>query len=856
MDAGIIIDQFLETTMVAWNANGLKEKMAELVQYVLDLDADLVLIGGPGMGLKRRWRSWSKLQGLSSQPSFRAWPRRTRRHQEASRHSPLPVPGLRSLKAFGIQIQTMNTKKRLRKTTKGFQESKQAHIEKAEQIQRAVLAITQDHLKLRDAARRFHVSKSTLHRYITKYNNTNDDIKASFNFKRNHGFSTVFSEEEEQLLSEYLKNASHMCYGMSANETRWFAYRFAVANEKIVPNSWHKNNLAAAGEECVIEKYGFTVRQILNCDETSKYNVSIFFNNLRSVIEKYGFTVRQILNCDETSVTTVHRPPKVVAPCGQRQVGKVTSAKRGTLVTMCATNCANGTYVPPFFIFPRKNLKPHMLNGAPPGSKGAAHPSGWMTGTNFVKPHMLNGAPPGSKGLVECKHIIHAKCFELSEAIIERVATCPVCRTNVLDQKDILRKVYRRYNNQDRERVVASANRRKNWTALAISLGVHYKTGCHWINSEREKMLAKGGYKPKMLSEKEINTILSWLEDNCTLTLKLIKTKVLQEFHKGTCTSTIGNYLEGSMYSFKNVHKQSINMNSLKNKQKRADYVTALNNLVQAGKQIVWIDETNFNLFGRRSKGRSTKGARAVQVLPAARGPNIHLIGAVSAAGVRSMERRRGLFTTESANCWMTTVFRHWEEIDGNGHAPRQDPNRIELSSPQGHTHIDNGQQAGKSLSQPGRSQRPRITPQAPTGNLSDQTPTSRGNKIPPIVLRDKSGWCGISAEIRRRGHNFTKAQNIAYGIRVFPATVADFRGIAKFFKNDNIPFHTYQLPSEKVLNVVIRGIPFEIPEDQILKGLQELGFNPDSVARMRRGRGGASMPLILVKISKDQKTI
>lgn len=157
---------------------------------------------------------------------------------------------LSTLKAsltFYFYLQTMNTKKRLRKTTKGFQESKQAHIEKAEQIQRAVLAITQDHLKLRDAARRFHVSKSTLHRYITKYNNTNDDIKASFNFKRNHGFSTVFSEEEEQLLSEYLKNASHMCYGMSANETRWFAYRFAVANEKIVPNSWHKNN--AAGEE-------------------------------------------------------------------------------------------------------------------------------------------------------------------------------------------------------------------------------------------------------------------------------------------------------------------------------------------------------------------------------------------------------------------------------------------------------------------------------------------------------------------------------------------------------------------------------------------------------------------------------
>ncbi|KAK9737467.1 hypothetical protein QE152_g10679 [Popillia japonica] len=139
------------------------------------------------------------------------------------------------------------------------------------------------------------------------------------------------------------------------------------------------------------------------------------------------------------------------------------------------------------------------------------------------------------------------------------------------------------------------------------------------------------------------------IEENCSLTLKQIKTKVLQAFHKDICTSTIGSYLEGRMYSFKNVHKQFVNMNSLENKQKRADYVTALNNLIQAGKQIVWIDETNFNLFCRRSKGGSTKGARAVQVLPAVRGPNIHLIGTVSAVGVISMKRRRGSCASSSS---------------------------------------------------------------------------------------------------------------------------------------------------------------------------------------------------------------
>jgi hypothetical protein len=43
-----------------------------------------------------------------------------------------------------------------------------------------------------------------------------------------------------------------------------------------------------------------------------------------------------------------------------------------------------GNSVPPFFVFPRVYFKDVMLNGAPPGSKGTAHPSGWMTSENFT----------------------------------------------------------------------------------------------------------------------------------------------------------------------------------------------------------------------------------------------------------------------------------------------------------------------------------------------------------------------------------------------------------------------------------------------------------------------------------------
>ncbi|XP_072395307.1 uncharacterized protein [Diabrotica undecimpunctata] len=93
----------------------------------------------------------------------------------------------------------------------------------------------------------------------------------------------------------------------------------------------------------------------------------------------------QIYNCDETGVTNVHKPGKVLASIKQKQIGNVTSAERGTLITMCTAICANGTFVPPFFVSPRKIFKPFMLTGAPQGSAGAAFSSGWMTGDNFLK---------------------------------------------------------------------------------------------------------------------------------------------------------------------------------------------------------------------------------------------------------------------------------------------------------------------------------------------------------------------------------------------------------------------------------------------------------------------------------------
>ena len=88
-------------------------------------------------------------------------------------------------------------------------------------------------------------------------------------------------------------------------------------------------------------------------------------------------------NLDETSTTTVHKPPKVLAPKGIRSISKVTSGERGTLCTTCAIVCASGYSIPPAIIFPRKNFKNYMIKGTPPGTLGLAAPGGWMNSELF-----------------------------------------------------------------------------------------------------------------------------------------------------------------------------------------------------------------------------------------------------------------------------------------------------------------------------------------------------------------------------------------------------------------------------------------------------------------------------------------
>ncbi|CAH1957748.1 unnamed protein product [Acanthoscelides obtectus] len=117
----------------------------------------------------------------------------------------------------------------------------------------------------------------------------------------------------------------------------------------------------------------------------NKANVSTFFEKLNTVLQRYKFPPHRIFNADETGCSTVTNPPKVIAERGSKQIGQVTSAERGTLVTTLFFINTAGGFLPPVFVFPRVNYKDIMLNNGPPGALGLAQVSGWMTEDCFVK---------------------------------------------------------------------------------------------------------------------------------------------------------------------------------------------------------------------------------------------------------------------------------------------------------------------------------------------------------------------------------------------------------------------------------------------------------------------------------------
>nr|XP_047133857.1 MFS-type transporter clz9-like [Hydra vulgaris] len=117
----------------------------------------------------------------------------------------------------------------------------------------------------------------------------------------------------------------------------------------------------------------------------NRHTVGEFFQNLRTVRNRYKFDPYCIYNVDENGLTTVQKPVNMLAGKGSKQVGRITSAERGTLVTGCCASNAIGNSIPLLFVFPKVKFHDYIIKEESPGCVGFANPSGWMNSDIFIE---------------------------------------------------------------------------------------------------------------------------------------------------------------------------------------------------------------------------------------------------------------------------------------------------------------------------------------------------------------------------------------------------------------------------------------------------------------------------------------
>ena len=265
----------------------------------------------------------------------------------------------------------------------------------------AIQSVRNGEQSVREASATFGVPKSTLDRHKNK------KVLVPGCLGRHQ--PTLDADFESQLV-DYCMQMQNRLFGMTLKDLRSMAYQIAERNnvehnfrrqKKMAGRDWAAGFLRRNPQLSLRTPEPTSIGRAVGFNPVQ---VARFYDVLQETYEKHHLNPSRIWNVDESGLTTVHRPGKIIARKGQRQVGKITSGEKGrTITAVCAFNPV-GVYVPPMLVFPRARMAERLLSGAPPGTIGATSKSGWIDSSLFMQwfEHFVKFANPS----VDQPHLI------------------------------------------------------------------------------------------------------------------------------------------------------------------------------------------------------------------------------------------------------------------------------------------------------------------------------------------------------------------------------------------------------------------------------------------------------------------
>lgn len=270
------------------------------------------------------------------------------------------------------------------------------------------------------ASKLYKVPRTTLRRLAAKVDVSTEEATCA-----KLGRKPTLPQELEKQLVQYVLTMEAKLFGLVRKDVMSLAYQLAIKNNIAHPFSAKNESAGKDWLKSFLERYpelSFrrpTGTSFARAKGFNKESVNHFFDLYEKLMDNYKFPPEKIFNVDETGISVVpSQMLQVLSQKGKRQIGCLTSAERGSLITCVISMSAGGSFVPPMIIFPRKRSHPLLMKGAPPGAIHECHPSGWIQTNLFTKwfQHFIQHVKPSEESpvlLILDGHTSHTRNLEL-----------------------------------------------------------------------------------------------------------------------------------------------------------------------------------------------------------------------------------------------------------------------------------------------------------------------------------------------------------------------------------------------------------------------------------------------------------
>ncbi|GFQ69034.1 nucleic-acid-binding protein from transposon X-element [Trichonephila clavata] len=132
-------------------------------------------------------------------------------------------------------------------------------------------------------------------------------------------------------------------------------------------------------------------------------------------------------------------------------------------------------------------------------------------------------------------------------------------------------------------------------------------------------------------------------------------------------------------------------------------------------------------------------------------------------------------------------------------------------------------------------------------------SPVQRIRPPPPITIDNVDHPAQLLKRIQSMTKEKLTARTRGKSIKLYPETPEAYHRIRKLIEDEKLEAFTFHFPSEKEYRVVIRGMPADMPVNEVIENLEELGIHPKECRVLINRKTGQPMPIFSVFLEKNE---